>query len=129
MTQAAADGLTLVELIELTGPFEEFSALLAALMERLEREGVPGLASMQFYRERPDSNLIGAVISFRDADQLLTHQNMIATWPEFARLARIMKLVDMRVHGKLNAQAEAWIRQFNGPLRKFEQHVGGFVRG
>lgn len=129
MTPAAASYLTLVELFELRCPFDEFAALLGPVLDRLEREGVAGLVSMQFYAERPQSNRIGAVITFRDAEQLLEHMDMISSWPEFTRFAQMITLVDMRVHGQLNPRAEAWIRQFNGPLRKFEQHIAGFVRG
>jgi hypothetical protein len=36
--------------------------------------------------------------------------------------------VDVRVYGKLSAEAEAWVRQFGVVSRTFEDHVAGFVR-
>ena len=53
---------------------------------------------------------------------------MISGWPEFQRFTTSIKLVDMRVHGRLSEAVEAWIRQFNGPLAKYERFVAGFVR-
>jgi hypothetical protein len=40
-----------------------------------------------------------------------------------------VKPLDVRVYGTLDAEAEAWIRQFGDIVsRKFEHHAAGFVR-
>jgi hypothetical protein len=35
---------------------------------------------------------------------------------------------DVRVYGKLSAEAEGWVRQFGAVSKTFEDHVAGFVR-
>ena len=68
------------------------------------------------------------MITFASAADMLAHTAMISGWDEFKAFASMIKVSDMRVHGKLTAEVAAWIAQFNGPLRQFEQHVAGFVR-
>src|SRR6185436_16145394 len=50
--ESAMTPLTLVEILEVVGPTEETLALIRTVIARLEREGVLGLGSMQFYLER-----------------------------------------------------------------------------
>lgn len=119
--------VTLVELLELTVPLAEIAPLLQATLRRLEVEGVPGLVSMQFHANEAQTEL-GAVITFSDGDQMPAHTEMISGWDEFKRFSKMIKLKEMRVHGTLSPAAEAWIRQFSGPISKFEQPVAAFVR-
>ena len=53
---------------------------------------------------------------------------MISSWPEFARFASMMKLVEMRVHGKLTPEVQAWMSQFKGTFSMYEQQLAGFRR-
>lgn len=122
-----SDYVTLVEILELTRPFEEVAPLLSIAIRRLETEGVKALLSSQFYRNEAGTEL-GAVIRFANSTQMMEHVNMVSGWEEFRRFATMIKLVDMRVHGKLDPEAEAWIRKFDGPIKKLETLVVGFVR-
>jgi hypothetical protein len=40
----------------------------------------------------------------------------------------MIQVVDMRAHGKLSDDVRTWLAQFNGPLRVFDNFLGGFVR-
>lgn len=123
----ASDYVTLVEAFELTVPPEEAFPLMRGLIARLEKEGVPSLVSMQFYTSDVP-NQIGAVIRFSSSDQMIEHMSMISSWPEFERFATLFKLIDMKVFGTLVPEAEAWIRKFQGPLRKHDALIAGFIR-
>lgn len=127
MPENASKHLTLVETLELTRPYDEAAPLIQAVVRRLEREGVQALIAMQFHTNETKTEL-GVVLTFSDAEQMLTHINMLSGWEEFRRFAKAVRLVEMRVHGKLNPEAEAWIRRFNKPMKKLELHVAGFVR-
>ena len=127
MSTNVSDYVTLVEILELTRPYAEVEPIIQSTVRRLEAEGVRALRSMQFYTNEAKTEL-GAIITFASAAELLTHVKMISDWEEFRRFASMIKLVDMRVHGRLTPEVEAWIRQFNGPLKKLEHPVVGFVR-
>ncbi len=122
-----SDHVTLVEILELTRPYDEVVPFLSAAIRRLETEGVKALLSSQFYRNEAGTEL-GAVIRFANSSQMMEHVNMVSGWEEFHRFSSMIKLIDMRVHGKLDPEAEAWIRKFNGPIKKLEHLVVGFVR-
>lgn len=127
MAANPGDYTTLVELFELRVPLDEFQPLVSELMARLEREGVSGLVSMQFYATDVPGEL-GAVIRFTDRSQFLKHIEMISGFAEFRRFTSQMKLLEIRIFGELDSAVEAWMRQFDGPIRKFEHFVAGFVR-
>jgi hypothetical protein len=127
MNSSPAGDVILVEIIEVLGDFEETAERFRRLVRRVEREGVPGLRSMQFYT-RPGSNELAAVIRFSDASQMQAHTDMLSTWQEFRRFAEGIRLKDMRIHGTISPQTEAWIRQFDGPIAKYGDFVGGFER-
>jgi hypothetical protein len=120
--RAAGDYVTLVEVLELTRPFEEF------VTRRLEAEGVGELVSVQFYTD-PGTAQAGAILTFSDRERILEHIRLITGWEEFGRFVATVKPVDVRVYGTLSSGAEAWVRQFGDVLgRKFGEHVAGFVR-
>ena len=48
MAQAVSEHVTLVELLELTQPYAHVAPLLQRAVQRLAREGVPGLQAMHF---------------------------------------------------------------------------------
>jgi hypothetical protein len=127
MKSSANEYVTLVEVMELTRPFEEFSAAVQAAARRLEVEGVKALVTFQFYTN-PGSTEVGALITFADRSQMSKHMNMITEWKEFKQFFSTVKPIDIRVYGKLSEEAEAWVRQFIGISKTFEQHVAGFVR-
>lgn len=124
----ARDATTLVEILEVTGSFDEAEALLTATLTRLEREGVPGLASMQFYTDEPRRQL-AAVITFTDPSQMLAHTAQLSGWDEFRRFSALIKLVEMRIHGSVGDDVRAWMGQFSGTVTHYPQPVAAFFRG
>jgi hypothetical protein len=83
------------------------------------------LVTLQFYAD-PGSTEAGAILTF--SDRVMEHIAMISGWEEFERFFATVRPVDVRVYGKLSAEAEAWVRQFGVVSRTFEDHVAGFVR-
>jgi hypothetical protein len=128
MKKPAAEYVTLVEVLELTATYEEFEAAIKAVARRLESEGVRELVSFNFYGE-PGSVEVGAILTFSDRERMMEHMDMVSSWDEFRRFFATVKPLDVRVYGRLNAEAEAWIGQFGDIVsRKFEHHTAGFVR-
>jgi hypothetical protein len=127
MKTAAHEYVTLVEVLELTRPFEEFAAAAHAATQRLEREGVRALVRIHFYA-RPGSAEVGAILTFSDRERMIEHINLISAWDEFKTFFGMIRPLDVRVYGQLSAEAEAWIRQFDVSNKTFDQHVTGFVR-
>lgn len=128
MQTKASEYVTLVEVLELTVPYEEFEESVGAATRRLEAEGVRELVSVNFYGE-PDSTEAGAILIFSDRERMIEHMGMVSQWEEFERFFGMVKPLDVRVYGKLSPEAVAWIGQFGDIVsRKFEDHVAGFVR-
>jgi hypothetical protein len=123
----ASEHVTLVEILELTRPFEEFAHAVRAAARRLETEGVEALVTLQFYAT-PGSTEVGAILTFADRDQVMEHIEMITGWEEFERFFATVKPLDVRVYGKLSVEAEVWVRQFGVVSKTFQEHVAGFVR-
>ena len=127
MKPIASEYVTLVEILEITQPFEEFEAAIQAAARRLEAEGISELVTLQFYA-RPGSTEAGAILTFSDRNRVTEHIAMITKWEEFERFFATVKPLDVRVYGKLSAQAGEWIGQFDVLSKTFEEHVAGFVR-
>jgi D-mannonate dehydratase len=128
MRSNASEHVTLVEVLELTSTFEEFRAAIQAAARRLEAEGIQELVTLQFYAT-PGSTEVGALLTFADSSRIMEHIDMITEWEEFERFFSTVEPIDVRVYGKLSAEAEAWVRQFGDIVsKKFEHHVAGFVR-
>ena len=127
MKTPASEYVTLVEVLELTQPFEEFEAAINAAARRLQAEGIEELVTLQFYID-PGSTQAGAILTFADRNRIIEHIEMISQWEEFERFFTTVKPLDVRVYGKLSADAGAWIRQFGVTSKTFEEHVAGFVR-
>jgi hypothetical protein len=119
--------VTLVEVLELTVPYEEFSEAVGAAARRLEAEGVRELVGLHFYGSQ-ESTEIGTILTFSDRERMIEHIELISKWEEFERFFACVRPLDVRVYGKLSAEAEAWIGQFDVLSKKFEHHVAGFVR-
>jgi hypothetical protein len=118
--------VTLVEVLELTVPYEEFSEAVGAA-RRLEAEGVRELVAVHFYGD-PGSTEVGAILTFSNRERMIEHIEMISNWEEFERFFACVRPLDVRVYGKLSEEAEAWIGQFDVLSKRFEGHVAGFVR-
>jgi len=128
MEKQAAEYVTLVEAFEITAPYEEFEEAIRAATARLEAEGVRELVSVNFYME-PGSTQAGAILIFSDSEAMLEHMDKVSSWEEYRRFFATVKPLDVRVYGRLHAEAETWISQFGNIVsRKFENHTAGFVR-
>ena len=129
MRPSAGDYVTLVEVLELTRPFEEFAAAIQVALRRLEAEGVQELVTVQFYAD-PGSTQAGAILTFSDRERMIEHMEMVSGWEEFERFFATVRPIDVRVYGRPSEEAEAWIRRFGADVlgRTFEEHVAGFVR-
>ncbi len=127
MKSPVSDHVTLVEVLELTRPFEEFEAAIQAAAQRLEAQGIGELVTLQFYKH-PGSTEAGAILTFANRDRIMEHIAMITTWEEFERFFATVKPLDVRVYGKLSVEAEEWVGQFDVMSKTFEEHVAGFVR-
>jgi hypothetical protein len=127
MKRPASEHVTLVEVLELIRPFEEFAAAVRAAARRLEAEGIKELVSLHFYAD-PGSTEVGALLTLADRERIMEHINMITAWEEFERFFGTVKPIDVRVYGKLSAEAEAWVGQFGVVSKTFEEYVAGFVR-
>jgi len=120
--------ITLVEVMELTRPFQEFADAIEAASRRLEAEGVEELVAVHFYGS-PESTEVGAILTFSARERMIDHIEMVSGWEEFERFFATVKPLDVRVYGKLSEEAEEWIGKFGDIMsRKFEDHVAGFVR-
>ena len=111
MRTPASEHVTLVEVLELTQPFEEFAAAVQAAARRLEVEGIKELVTLQFYAD-PASTEVGTILTFTDRNRMMKHIDMITGWEEFERFFGTVKPIDVRVYGKLSAEAEEWVGHF-----------------
>ena len=127
MITPASQYVTLVEVLELTRPFEEFTAAIQAAARRLEVEGIKELVSLQFYAD-PGSREVGSILTFTDRNRMMEHISMITRWEEFERYFATVRPIDVRVYGELSGEAEEWVGQFGVVSKTFEDHVAGFVR-
>jgi hypothetical protein len=123
----SCESVTLVEILEIISPFEEFEATVGLALSRLEAEGVQALVRIQFYCQ-PGSREAGAVITFANRDHFMAHIRMITEWLEFKDFFRTVRPVDIRIYGRLSEEAAQWIGAFDVVSRNFEQYVAGFVR-
>jgi hypothetical protein len=127
MKTAAHEYVTLVEVLELTRPFEEFATAIEACVQRLGVEGVRELVTIQFYANLRSTE-VGAILTFSDRERMIEHINLISAWDEFKTFFGMIRPRDVRIYGRLSAEAEAWVRQFDVISKIFDQHVTGFVR-
>lgn len=127
MKAPATEYVTLVEVLELTRPFEEFADAIEAAARRLEAKGVQELVALHFYGS-PESTEAGAILTFSNRERMIAHIEMISAWEEFEKFFATVKPLDVRVYGKLSGEAEEWIGQFDVLSKKFERRVAGFVR-
>src|SRR3712207_3245601 len=118
MRTPASEHVTLVEVLELTRPYEEFAAAVRAAARRLEAEGIEELVTLQFYADT-ESTEVGAILTFTDRDRMMEHIDMIAGWGEFDRFFATVRPLEVRVYGKLSAEAQEWVRQFGVVSKTF----------
>ena len=127
MNPQPGEYVTLVEVMELTGTFEQFTTAIRAAAARLEAEGVEELVTFQFYAA-PGSKEVGAILTFSDRTRIMEHIDMITKWEEFERFFATVRPIDVRVYGRLSTEAKQWVGQFGVLSKTFEDHVAGFVR-
>jgi urocanate hydratase len=71
---------------------------------------------------------VGTILTFTDRNRMMKHIDMITAWEEFERFFGTVRPIDVRVYGKLSAEAKEWVGQFGVVSKTFEDHVAGFVR-
>src|SRR5215216_5070133 len=128
MKPPASEYVTLVEVLELTSSFESSGCRHPG--------GSPTTRSRRDRRacefavlRRSGSDRGGRHPHLRRSQQGHRDIDMITGWEEFERFFGTIKPIDVRVYGKLSAEAEEWVRQFGVVSKTFEDHVAGFVRG
>jgi hypothetical protein len=77
MKPPASEYVALVEVMELTQPFEEFAQAVRPAARRLEAEGIQKLVILQFYGN-PRSTQVGALLTFSDRERMIEHIEMIS---------------------------------------------------
>jgi hypothetical protein len=97
------------------------------LVGRIEHEGVRGLSSMCFWRDARTGRL-GAVITFVEPNDFVPHVEMLSTWSEFSSFTKMVRLVSIRVHGRVPVAIKAFIAKFGGEVSAYEELVVGFRR-
>ncbi len=122
-----AQGVMLVERFALTVPVATFEAAIGRALARLERDGIPALRAVNFW-VRPQDAEVSAVLEFSDAGRMLEHMQMVGSWPEFEAIVPMIRLLEMRVHGPLPPECEAWIRRFGDAIVRYDDRLGGFRR-
>ena len=73
----ASEYVTLVEVLELTVPYEEFAQAVGAAARRLEAEGVRELVTVHFYGNLRYTE-VGATLTSSDRERMIEHIEMIS---------------------------------------------------
>jgi hypothetical protein len=77
MRSEAGQYVTLVEVLEVTVPFEEFAQAVGAAARRLEAEEVRELVTVHFYGNLRSTE-VGAILTFSDRERMIEHIEMIS---------------------------------------------------
>jgi len=112
---------------ELIGPLPEYEAATAALSDRTEREGDPGVIAYQFYAD-PEAGTAGNLIIYADAEAYVRHHQMTSTWPERIPFSRTVRFVEYRVLGPLDPGAKRLLADAGITYAHFPEFAAGFVR-
>ena len=82
MKKQATEYVTLVELLEVTAPLEQFQGAIDAVVDRLEAEGVKELVSINFYGES-GSNEVGAILTFSRSEERRVGKECRSRWSPY----------------------------------------------
>ncbi|MCX7287654.1 MAG: hypothetical protein NTW20_08860 [Rhodobacterales bacterium] len=89
-------------------PREKFLAAVAALAQRVEGEGHPGVLDYRFYLSAAKAEG-RAVVRYRDADAWVGHHEIIMAWPEMAAFRAVAALEQVDLHGAITLAMRDWI--------------------
>jgi hypothetical protein len=105
-----------------------FEAAVAALANRVEREGHPGVLSYRFYR--PSEQVGKAVVSYARPEVWMGHHDLIVGWPETATVWAAGELTEIMVFGPVTDVMLAWLERAGmlGRLQHQGDPVAGFRR-
>jgi hypothetical protein len=119
--------LTLVETFELTAPLAEFNNAVAAFCRRVEKDGLTGVRTFQFYvsQEVGEAYLI---ITFSDADVFDRHVEFIGGLDELEPYVNTVRLKHFKAFGTLNAEILEKLRAADFQFEWVNEYVTGFVR-
>ena len=112
---------------ELTGSFAEYSAAAAALAQRAEKEGDPGVLAYQFYAD-PAAGTAGNLIIYADAGAWMRHHQMMSQWPERIPFGGTVRFVEYRVLGPLSPEVLSFLANAGITYAHFPEFAAGFVR-
>ena len=112
------------ELVESPDAFVES---IAALADRTEREGHPGVLGYQFYVNDAEQTA-GAVIQYEDADAWLAHHQMAYQWDEMPALQSTVSLRRLILLGPLNEEILGMIDGAPFQVVRFDTLASGFIR-
>jgi hypothetical protein len=112
---------------QLTVDVDEFNEAAAALVERVERDGLDGLTRYGFYVNQA-TGAAGGVIAFRNAKTWADHHEMVAGWDEYQRFSNAVSLTKLEFVGDLPAELASGIEQAGIAYSHLGTLASGFVR-
>lgn len=112
---------------QLTAGADRFIETIAALAQRTETEGEPGVLRYQFYVNRDDDSAVATIV-YRDAEAWLEHHRIAYTWPEMSALQATVQLQKLTFLGPLNEEIEAMASGIDVPITLCDTLAAGFSR-
>jgi quinol monooxygenase YgiN len=105
-----------------------FDSAVAALVDRVESEGHPGVQSYQFYRPTPDEGR--AVVRYADPEAWVGHHDLIMGWPEMAAFRASADLAEVLLFGPVTAAMQDWLARMalGDRVRLMGPATSGFQR-
>ena len=127
MTESFSTHITGIAEFELLQSFEAFQAASAALVARNHQEGLRGVIDYRYFRN-PQTDGIGAVFTYADAETWIAHHKLIVTWPEFEAYKQTVRMVSYTLYGPVNDTIREMGSTAPFAYRYFSEPVAGFVR-
>lgn len=121
--------LTILNLYTLKGTPSEFCTAIELLVDRVRREGHPGIQSYQFY-VNSDERSARAVIHYANAASWIGHHDIAMGWPEMQGLHAVATLSEVTFLGQMTQEIEDWIDRssLTAKLNIGNAYAAGFWR-
>lgn len=101
-------GLTVLNQYRLLGTVDLFYQIIAPLVDRVRREGEPGVIGYRFFANSAQASA-SAVIDYATTESWIGHHEIAMDWPEMMRLHEIARLTDVTFLGPLTPQISDWL--------------------